>query len=194
MYVNLLPGYKFHYSPPFSGNFGGVAFYIRSDIKIDFHDTLELDRKNHRESKWISFQVGKRKVLLVLMYRHPNTSAKIFTKNLEESLSSAGLDKFDQCVLLGDMNIELLKFDNDKCSDTKAYLDRLLSMGFLPCTILPSRVKSHTATLIDHAFLKENKGDLEKISGSLLTDTSDHFASILIIKNNESHQYERPMS
>ena len=26
-----------------------------------------------------------------------------------------------------------------------------------------------------------------------MTDISDHFASVLIIKNNESHQYERPM-
>ena len=46
---------------------------------------------------------------------------------------------------------------------------------------VPTRVTDHTATLIDHVFLREQKQSEKIISGNIFTDISDHFANFLVV-------------
>ena len=61
-------------------------------------------------------------------------------------------------------------------------MELLVSYGLLPQTILPSRITRQTASLIDHVFLYQRRPSDKIIAGNLITDISDHFASVLILK------------
>ena len=63
-----------------------------------------------------------------------------FYKNLEK----IGQHSFRQAILIGDLNIDLLKCNNSKHKSVKTYLELLVSRGFLPQTVLPSRVTSNS--------------------------------------------------
>jgi len=49
------------------------------------------------------------------------------------------------------MNIDLLKFSDHR--NTGIYLENIFSQGFLPLIVKPTRLTSHSATLIDHGPL-----------------------------------------
>ncbi len=83
--------------------------------------------------------------------------------------------------MIGDINIDLLKYNDSKHKNVKTYLELLVSHGFLPQTVLPSRVTSHSATLIDHVFMYQQRPSDQIIAGNLVTDISDHFASVLML-------------
>ena len=63
----------------------------------------------------------------------------------------------------------------------------------MPTVLLPTRVTSHSCTLIDHFFysktFKENF-----LSGNLFSDISDHFANFIILdsKTKKENRNQRP--
>ena len=65
-------------------------------------------------------------------------------------------------------------------------MDLLIAHSFFPQTILPSRVTKNTFSLVDHIFLFQQHHSAKIEAGNLITDISDHFASILILKENTS--------
>ena len=52
--------------------------------------------------------------------------------------------------LLGDFNVDLLKYD--KHAGTNDFIDSLSSYMYLPYILLPTRVTSHSQTIIDNIF------------------------------------------
>ena len=55
-----------------------------------------------------------------------------------------------QCFLMGDFNVDLLKCKEDLfCQD---FFDTLLSFSFIPLITRPTRLSSHSSTLIDNIF------------------------------------------
>ena len=82
-------------------------------------------------------------------------------------------------VIMGDMNIDLLQCQSH--IKTNDYLDNLFSNGFVPEITKPTRITSHSATLIDHIYT--NKPDFTFSSGIILTDISDHFGTFLSTSN-----------
>lgn len=71
-----------------------------------------------------------------------------------------------EIVLLGDTNIDLLKYSSNK--HTTEYLDMLIANSFCPVVTLPTRVLYSAATLIDHVFKKRSNTDY--IGGTLIND------------------------
>ena len=57
----------------------------------------------------------------------------------------------------------------------------LFSTQFLAYIIHPSRVSENSSTLIDNVF--SNISDNERVSGSILTNITDHFPQFLIVKH-----------
>ena len=79
--------------------------------------------------------------------------------NLLEKVSKEQKSVF----LLGDFNINLL--NNNILSPTNEFLDSLASNSFLPYILQPTRITSHSKTLIDNIFTNINLPD--SISGIL---------------------------
>ena len=71
---------------------------------------------------------------------------------------------------MGDLNLNLM--DSDCYSLTGEFLDEMYSNMFFPLITHPTRITSHTATLIDNIFTNHFHHHLK--SGLLFTDISDH--------------------
>ena len=67
------------------------------------------------------------------------------------------------------MNIDLLKHHAHQ--QTGQYVDMLYSYDLLPIITKPTRITSHTATLIDHIYTNTING---LFSGIVTVDISDH--------------------
>ena len=82
------------------------------------------------------------------------------------------------CYMLGDFNIDLLKIDSDK--DIMNFYNSLTSNLFVPHITLPTRITSHSQTLIDNIF-SNNTDFAQGISGNFTFSISDHLAQFLIM-------------
>jgi hypothetical protein len=71
---------------------------------------------------------------------------------------------------MGDFNLNLLNYQSH--NQTNEFLDIMYSNMFFPLITRPTRITSHTATLIDNIFT--NHIDHHLFTGLLFTDISDH--------------------
>ena len=71
---------------------------------------------------------------------------------------------------MGDFNINILNADSH--TPTNEFIDLMYSNGLYPLISKPTRITSHTDTLIDNIFT--NDLDHSKFSGLLWSDISDH--------------------
>ena len=81
--------------------------------------------------------------------------------------------------LLGDFNIDLLKYDSHP--PTNEFLDSLSSNYFLPHIIHPTRITARSKTLIDNIFSNLKTDNFK--AGNLTVSLSDHLPQYLLAKN-----------
>ena len=81
--------------------------------------------------------------------------------------------------LMGDFNIDLLKYDMH--GDSSNFLDAMYASFLLPYSSAPSRVTLPPKTLIDNIF--SNMIENGSISGNLVTEISDHYGQFLLMRN-----------
>ena len=122
------------------------------------------------------------------MYRQPHENIQNFIEELEVILEQVSSEN-KICYLLGDFNIDLLKFETH--SQILELLNLLYSFTFRPLVDKPTRITSTTATLIDNIFT--NNIEVQR-SNIILSDVSDHlpfitFGPCLIRKTNETAHY-----
>ena len=119
-----------------------------------------------------------------------NEFNSLFLNTLSENLLS---EKNKEIVLMGDFNIDLLKYEKDH--NTADFLDQMYSASLVPHITSPTRITSHSRTLIDNIFstaISENA-----ISGNMVTSISDHLAQFLFLPidqfktNNNKNIYQR---
>ena len=99
--------------------------------------------------------------------------------------------------LLGDFNTNLLNYNVHQ--PTNDFLDSLASNSIIPYILQPTRLTSHSKTLIDNIF--SNILSSEIISGNLTATISDHLPQFLFASNilsnpshNRSNIFERDWS
>ena len=102
-----------------------------------------------------------------------------------------------QVFPLGDFNINLLSYNYHQ--PTNDFLDSLASNSFIPCILHPTRITSHSKTLIDNIF--SNYISHEIISGNITATISDHLPQFSFVRNmlsnpstQKSNFYERDCS
>ena len=99
--------------------------------------------------------------------------------------------KSKNCIIVGDLNIDLMKHETHY--NTGEFLNTMLSHGFMPTILLPTRVTNHSCTLIDHIFYYSKTFKNNFLTGNLFTDISDHFANFLLLDSNKKfYPKERP--
>ena len=86
--------------------------------------------------------------------------------------------------MLGDFNLDLLQYDRHLA--TQEFVDSLFSHAFIPLISNPTRLTSHSATLIDNIFTNSVSRNI--FSGIVLNDLSDHFPVFAYFRDdNISH-------
>ena len=147
------------------------------------------------ESNFIEI-VNPRKpnIIVGVIYRHPSSDLTDFNCNFLNKLLENISKERKSIFLLGDFNANLLNYNEH--NQTNEFLDSLASNSFIPLILQPTRITSHSNTLIDNIF--SNIIDPDIISGNLTATISDHLPQFAIIPNmfgnipgNKSNIYER---
>ena len=150
------------------------------------------------ESTFIEIVNPKKSNIIVgVIYRHPSMDLTDFNCNyLNQLLENISKEK-KIYFLLGDFNVNLLNYNEH--NQTNEFLDSLASNLFIPLILQPTRITSHSHTLIDNIFSSVIDPDI--ISGNLTATISDHLPQFAIIPNmfgnisgNKSNIYERDWS
>ena len=98
-----------------------------------------------------------------------------FNKNYLNTFFDKLSKENKQVFLLGDFNINLLNYNDHQL--TNEFLDSLASNSFIPYILQPTRITSHSKTLIDNIF--SNIISHEMISGNITATISDHLPQFL---------------
>ena len=137
-------------------------------------------RKKELESIFIVVINSKGKNLIIgCIYQfrsiNPNEFTDIYISKLLGKISKE--DK--TIVLMGDFNIDLLKYDTN--TDSTTCLDSMYTNSLLPYISTPTRVTAHSKTLINNIVSNNIEDGL--ISGNITTTITDHYAQFLLKKD-----------
>ena len=179
--VNIaIPGYHKFIFTPTSTSHGGTGLYIRNDIDFAPRDDLKLSSDGDHEASFVEIKLNNKKDLVIgCIYRHPTSKISInqFTDDyLEPILSKIALEN-KECIIMGDLNINILKINNNTAYDH--LFNTFLSNNYSPFVLQPSRLKSKT--LIDNIYFNSLK--YTSHSGNLLVQISDHLMQYLVLEN-----------
>ena len=157
---------------------GRVLIYCKNYISADIVDCLSCTLP-HIELIFIKFSIGAKNYLVGSVYRSPSSILSDFHSELERIFQIIQADFRDSIVVVcGDTNIDLLK---SNCTRMNAYLDVLDSFGFVPQILRPTRITSHSSTLIDHILTNNEQSVTSR--GIWLSDVSDHFTTFIVLKH-----------
>ena len=177
---------------------GGTLLYIANHLSHKRRNDLNIYKKSELESTFIEI-VNPRKsnIIVGVIYRHPSMDLNDFNFNYLDKLLENISKEQTSVFLLGDFNVNLLNYNEH--NHTNEFLDSLASNSFIPLILQPTRITSHSNTLIDNIF--SNVIDPDIILGNLTATISDHLPQFSIIPNmfgnitsNKSNIYERDWS
>ena len=109
-----------------------------------------------------------------VIYRHPSMDLTDFNCNYLNKLLENISKEQKSIFLLGDFNVNLLNY-NER-NQANEFLDSLASNLFIPLILQPTRITSHSNSLIDVI-------DPDILSGNLTSTISDHHPQFSIIPN-----------
>ena len=180
IYDLSLAGY-IHHQTPSESNKGGVIIYAKENVNTIRRYDLEEKMYKSCELESVFLEIvndGKRNEIFGCIYRHPSMDLDDFNKNFFKDFIEKLSSENKITYLSGDFNIDLLIVDtNEKIGD---FYNSLTANLFVPHITLPTRITSHSQTLIDNIF--SNDPDFAQgISGNFTFSISDHLAQFLIM-------------
>ena len=185
IYDLSLPGYKYYQTPTESDK-GGVIIYVKENIDIKRREDLEGKMYKSRELESVFLEIineGKKNEIFGCIYRHPSMSIDFFNENIFNGFIEKLAGENKVSYLSADFNIDLLKIDSDDSINT--FYNSLTSNLFIPHITLPTRITSHSKTLIDNIFSNDPDFALG-ISGNFTFSISDHLAQFLIMPRKDN--------
>ena len=87
----------------------------------------------------------------------------------------------------GSFNLNLMNYQSHNL--TCEFLDMMYSNTFFPLITRPTRITSHSATLVDNIF--QNSLETNLLSGLLFTDVSDHLPNFVVHYDYSNNNEER---
>ena len=172
--------------PPPNDSRGGVGLFINNQYTVKIRNDLCLFVPHVFESIFAEICKDKKSFIVASIYR-PNTlplgSVNSFLQHMSTTLQL--LTHIKNCFIMGDFNIDFLKWKND--SQTNDFIEIMLTNGFLPTITKPTRVSSTTATLIDQIFIKTETLSPNMTAKIILTDITDHFPTHFSINKETSN-------
>jgi hypothetical protein len=132
MYSNLFLNCNFFYALLKNSSIGGVGVFISNSFKVTRRDDLIQNfcfSNNSADILFLEITKNNFKCLLGNFYRHPSSNISQFTSNLELIFQSVLFRKFKSCCfLVGDLNVDLLKYDTN--NEVSRFVDLLISFNF----------------------------------------------------------------
>ena len=124
---------------------------------------------------WIEVQLQNAKIVIgVLCVSEKMVNRNQFAKELDELLEYLNRQK-KKVILLGDMNIDLLKIKSNDC-----YFQALLSNGMKSLVSFPTRADGQSESLIDHILTNFCVNDNSTVGGTIINNISDHYSTFAV--------------
>lgn len=161
-----LPGYDCVYSEGTFNRCDGIVVFVKESIKMESIFKLIGD------VKCIELQIGEnqQKFLLTCIYRSPSINGNLFVENFSDYLDLNKNRK--KHIIIGDININLLKENKDP---TENYKSVLAAYGYISY-INKYFTRPLTKTCLDHIYVKGENENCFKNSNSYIIDykITDH--------------------
>jgi len=174
-----LDGYAFIHRARASSSHGGVAIYLRKDLEykiLPINGDQEIWDGLFIEVSVNTNQThnGRQNIVIGNIYRPPRENVEnyvTFTSQIEELLLTT-FQSSKEVIITGDFNIDLLKLKDS--IHINNFFEMMTSCGFLPKITLPTRITSHSRTLIDNCYIKLSSHFSYTTAGILNYNISDH--------------------
>ena len=114
-------------------------------------------------------------IIIGVIYRPPDSNVNKFVQNFSSLLAKIGKEN-KLSHLLGDFNLNLMNYHSH--SVIGEFPDVTYANLFVPLLLRPTRITSHSASLVDNIFTNSFCNDI--VSGLFYTDVSDHLPSFAI--------------
>ena len=150
--VNI-SGYNFVSNHRNSKTGGGTGLYMQDSLKYKLRPECTFSDPDIIESVFVEIDIPHGKNIVVgSIYRPPNQNMSLFVDKLNEILGIISKDN-KHCYVISDFNSDLLHYNNH--AHTQEFVDSLFSYAFYPLISKPTRITSHSATLIDNIFTNQ---------------------------------------
>ena len=179
----LIPNFNM-YANSYTSSSGGVCIYIRENLVCNVIHNLNYTEQ-YIESICIECTVDSELFVFRVIYRRPGTNIHLFNQTFTGIPNELKIKK-RKCYIMGDFNLNL--FDFDRNNEVQNFVDSIYSYGFYNLINRPTRVTSHSATLIDNILT--NSTNTSGTSGIIMSDLSDHFAPFNFIRTSMEDESE----
>jgi hypothetical protein len=185
-----IDGYNFVHSHRNDRSGGGLGLYLSLELEYKLRKDLSFPKQSCVESLFIEILTNAKgkNIIVGIIYRPPKQNVHEFINSLNTLMGIISKEN-KICYLMGDFNLNLLNHHSHQL--TAEFLDIMFGYMFFPLITLPTRITSHTATIIDNIFT--NHSDNYSFNGLLLSDISDHLPifcitrSRLMDRNNDTY-------
>ena len=148
---------------------GGVVLYIRESLQHKYLPEKSKCIDNCAEILSVEITLEKdKKVTICCIYRAPNTNLDTLSDFMNNTIFRNNRNK--TIYVCGDFNVDLLQYDKHR--DTNNFIDQLYSLGLHPLITRPTRITSHSKTLIDNIYTTDVTSCIQ--SGLIINDMTDH--------------------
>ena len=162
---------------------GGATLFINNKHNFIQRSDLEIIATDCDN---IFIEIPDKNTVIGLIYKPDYVDYAQFISQTEKALSTVTKEK-KICFILGDFNIDLLKYQHNHQVDS--FVNLMYCYSFFPTINRPTRFitnkRGTSITLIDNIFT--NDTDHKINAGNLVTDLSDHFPNFVSIKG---HRYQ----
>lgn len=183
--IYSIDGYASYFSNR-STTAGGLAIFVNSNFDVRTPSNL-CSRLPYIE--YLFLEITKpRKFLVGMIYRPPNSSIDDFITTLTDIIITTityGIPVY----IMGDLNINILNYSDN---NSQLLVNLFHSYGFFSTINKPTRVTSHSATLIDHIWT--NNVDNYIHSGIIYSSISDHFPVTSSFSLLQSESLRKPIT
>jgi hypothetical protein len=174
-----ISGYKFVSNHRTTKPGGGVGLYLQNSLEYKLCSKCNYTNPDLIESIFVEICIPNGKNIIVgTVYRPPNQNVAAFLEKFNEIISIISKDN-KPCYVMGDFNLDLLHYNHHAL--TQEFVDNLFSQMFFPLITKPTRLTSHSATLLDNIFT--NNPTRKILNSILLNDISDHLPVFAYIYN-----------
>jgi hypothetical protein len=143
-----IPGYTLFIRNRELRQHGGLAAYVREDVRARVRDDLSEYKEMVFETLVLRGKLNNGDTYLVIVYRPPSGSIQEFFENFHEQLAKVQISN-NPCFVLGDFNINMLDMES---LVTSQLLNLCMSYGLFTTINIPTRVSRTSAKLLDNIF------------------------------------------
>lgn len=180
-----IEGYEMFYVSRTKRKGGGVALYINKNLRSKKMECMSLVVDDIMECVTVEIEIEKgQNIIISSVYRTPGSCIDTFRDQMVGMYSR--LNNRKMLFVCGDFNIDLL---NQQCQRNMfEFINSMYSLGLYPSITRPSRITTHSATLIDNIFT--NVINKKVNSGLIINDTTDHLPVFAIIQSCSSEKIQ----